>query len=148
MPNDYVGQLFMSTDRTTEQRVVAAVISRHAGLLVCRRPLHKRHGGLWEFPGGKCEPGETDVSTLRRELREELAVDVKQVGHEEFSVHDDGSDYLIVFRPVTIEGEPQCHEHVELTWRPAIELLQLPLAPSDRKFVQSLLLRDGQTPKA
>ncbi len=51
-------------------RVIAAVIRRGPELLVCRRPAHKRHGGLWEFPGGKCEPGESDADTARRELLE------------------------------------------------------------------------------
>ena len=50
---------------------MAAVIERDGKLLVCRRPGHKRHGGLWEFPGGKLEPGETIVDAARRELDEE-----------------------------------------------------------------------------
>jgi 8-oxo-dGTP pyrophosphatase MutT (NUDIX family) len=48
--------------------VVAAVIERDGRLLVCQRPAHKRHGGLWEFPGGKCDPGESDAEAARREL--------------------------------------------------------------------------------
>ena len=47
-------------------RVIAAVIGRADTLLLCQRPPHKRHGGLWEFPGGKLEPGESDADAARR----------------------------------------------------------------------------------
>jgi len=132
----------MISDRAPAARVVAAVIYGSGGLLVCRRPFHKRYGGLWELPGGKCEPGETDDSTLRRELREELAVEVIETGDEEYAVRDEGSNFLIVFRRVKIRGEPQCREHVGLAWRPPSELLQFPLAPSDRLYVQSVVAKE------
>ena len=61
-------------------RVIAAVVWRGDRLLVCQRPAHKRHGGLWEFPGGKVEAGESDAAAARRELREELGVEVTAVG--------------------------------------------------------------------
>ena len=65
-------------------RVVAAVIERAsdegARLLVCRRPAHKRHGGLWEFPGGKVEAGEDLLHAARRELAEELALETETAG--------------------------------------------------------------------
>ena len=117
-------------------RVVAAVVSRDDRLLVCQRPSHKRHGGLWEFPGGKCEEGESDADAIRRELREELGVEAEIVHGEEFSIQDHGSPFLIVFIPVGIVGEPACHEHVALTWGSLEELSKLPLAPSDRRFVE------------
>ncbi len=124
---------------TAPIRVVAAVISRGDRLLVCQRPLEKRHGGLWEFPGGKCEPGESDADAARRELHEELGVDVLEVGAPELEVADPGSPYLIVFAPVRIAGEPSCHEHIALRWGTAAELAPLPLAPSDRRFVEARL---------
>ena len=117
-------------------RVIAAVVSRGDELLVCQRPLEKRHGGLWEFPGGKCEPGESDADAARRELHEELGVDVIEVGDEEFTVADPGSPFLIVFARVRINGEPTCHEHIALTWGMPSALLRLPLAPSDLRYVQ------------
>jgi 8-oxo-dGTP pyrophosphatase MutT (NUDIX family) len=119
-------------------RVIAAVISRGDELLVCQRPLDKRHGGLWEFPGGKCEPGESDADAARRELHEELGVDVIDVGEGEFAVADAGSPFLIVFAPVRIKGEPTCHEHIGLTWGKPSDLLRLPLAPSDLRYVRYL----------
>jgi mutator protein MutT len=117
-------------------RVVAAVVARGAELLVCQRPLHKRHGGLWEFPGGKCEPGESDTDAARRELREELGVEVVSVGAAELTVADPGSRFAIVFVPVSIQGVPTCREHIALTWGTPAELSRLPLAPSDRVFVE------------
>lgn len=117
-------------------RVVAAVIQRGDTLLVCQRPHHKRHGGLWEFPGGKCEPGEPDVDAIARELAEELGVQVASVGAELFAMADEGSPYVIAFLPVAIAGEPTCLEHAALMWDAPARLLQLPLAPSDRRFVE------------
>ncbi|HEU4565907.1 MAG TPA: NUDIX domain-containing protein [Gemmatimonadaceae bacterium] len=122
-------------------RVVAAVIARGDALLVCQRPLHKRHGGLWEFPGGKREPGESDADALRRELREELGVEVMEVGEEELALHDHGSPFLIAFVPVRIAGEPRCHEHIALRWAEPRELPAIPLAPSDRRFAEHRLAR-------
>ena len=123
---------------TQQIRVVAAVIRRGDTLLVCQRPAHKRHGGFWEFPGGKCEHAESDVAAIRRELREELDIEAASVGSSEFEVADAGSPYLIAFIPVTIEAEPRALEHDALAWASIRELLEMPLAPSDRRYVQWL----------
>lgn len=122
-------------------RVIAAVISRGDQLLVCQRPLHKRHGGLWEFPGGKVEPDESDEDSARRELAEELGVEVLGAGPAQLEVRDDGSPFLIAFVPVRITGEPECREHSALQWGTPEALTSLPLAPSDRRYVESLLAR-------
>lgn len=128
-------------------RVVASVISLEGKLLLCQRPSHKRHGGLWEFPGGKVEPGESNFSAVARELEEELAVRVLAVGAVELSVHDPGSHFVIEFLPVVIEGEPQALEHSSLAWVHEDDLLGLPLAPSDRQYAKwrigSLRTRDN-----
>lgn len=117
-------------------RVLAAVITRGDRFLVCRRPDDKRHGGLWEFPGGKLEPGENDAAAARRELREELGVEVTAVGRELLAAHDAGSPYLIAFVEVTISGEPACLEHSALAWATVEQLQAYALAPSDRRFVE------------
>jgi mutator protein MutT len=121
-------------------RVLAAVIEDTGRFLDCQRPPHKRHGGLWEFPGGKLEVGETDFDAIRRELREELGVIAVSLGRELCAIHDPGSSYLIVFVEVTIEGTPACLEHTALRWCPATEFADLPLAPSDHRFVQTGVL--------
>ena len=96
-------------------RVIASVIRRNGRVLLCKRPVHKRHGDLWEFPGGKVEAGESDLEAARRELAEELNVRVLSVGPVTFSVADPGSDFVIEFLPVEIQGEPACIEM--LSWR-------------------------------
>lgn len=123
----------------TPTSVLAAVIRRDDRYLICQRPPHKRHGGLWEFPGGKLEPGETHGHAARRELAEELGVNVQTVGAVLFSVADPGSQFVIEFVDVTIAGEPRCIEHSALRWLPLDELAALDLAPSDRRFVEFLI---------
>jgi 8-oxo-dGTP diphosphatase len=125
----------------TFTRVLAAVVQREDKYLVCQRAIHKRHGGLWEFPGGKLEAGETPFDAARRELTEELAVRAVSVGPQLFSIADPGSDFVIEFVPTQIEGEPQCLEHLDLKWTSLEELVSFPLAPSDRQFVE--FLRSG-----
>jgi len=119
-------------------RVVAAVVGRDDTLLVCQRPLHKQHGGLWEFAGGKCEPGESDRDAITRELHEELGVTVSAVGTPMFVARDPGGIYEIVFLPVEISGDAVAHEHAALGWFSIETLATMPLAPSDAAFVRSL----------
>lgn len=122
-------------------RVLAAVVLDGARLLLAQRPLDKRHGGLWEFPGGKREEGEDDEAAIRRELAEELGVTARQVGAPVATHRDPGSRYLIVFVPVHIEGTPQALEHSAVGWFTPSEARALPLAPSDAAFL-------GQWPMA
>jgi mutator protein MutT len=122
-------------------RVIAAVLVRGDYLLVCQRPPHKRHGGLWEFPGGKLEPGEDDETAARRELAEELGIQVDRVQQPELEITDPDSPFLIAFVPVHASGEPTCREHTALAWGTPAELALLPLAPSDRRYVEVLLSR-------
>jgi 8-oxo-dGTP diphosphatase len=106
-------------------------------VLLARRPAHKRHGGLWEFPGGKLRPGEGRLAGVRRELAEELGVKVVGIGRVLFSQLDPGSTFLMEFVEVEIEGEPQALEHESLTWVEVDELHRYQLAPADLAFVHS-----------
>jgi 8-oxo-dGTP diphosphatase len=133
------GQLNAVSQETGAQdgdlvRVLAAVIREGDRYLVCRRPSHKRHGGYWEFPGGKMEAGETAFEVARRELAEELEVDVLSVGETLFSCQDLGSPFFIDFVEVQISGIPQPIEHDEIRWVTRQEMTDLKLAPSDRAF--------------
>jgi 8-oxo-dGTP diphosphatase len=119
-------------------RVLAAVCTRDAHFLIAKRPLHKRHGGLWEFPGGKFEPGESPFDAARRELAEELDVAVTSVGKCLFTVQDEGSPFVIEFYPVSFTGEPTALEHAEWRWATLEEMVALPLAPSDARLVDYL----------
>lgn len=123
---------------TCKIAVIAAVIERNGCYLICRRPVHKRHGGLWEFPGGKLEPGESLLQAATRELREELALQVVSVGPVRFCKNDGDSAFVVNFVDVAVDGDPQPLEHSAIRWCPAAELLQLPLAPIDCHFVKSL----------
>jgi 8-oxo-dGTP diphosphatase len=119
-------------------RVVAAVVRVAAQFLICQRPTHKRHGGLWEFPGGKCDAGETDEQAITRELAEELGVEVISVGSELFLAEDPDSPFVIVFLPVEIRGTPICLEHAAIAWATHDDLTAYELAPSDARFVTFL----------
>ena len=101
--------------------------------------MSKRHGGLWEFPGGKAEENESDSDAIRRELNEELGVLTAFVGAPELIIRDSDSPYLIVFVPVTIDGQPSAREHLSIRWATVTELLRAPLAPADSAFARHLL---------
>lgn len=122
-----------------KNRVLAAVIERSGKFLMCRRPEHKNHGGLFEFPGGKLEAGESLADAARRELLEELALEVLDVGAVLFSTLDKSSGLTICFTSVSALGEPQLIEHSELCWSSPSDLVELPLPPSDRLFAEFLL---------
>lgn len=116
--------------------VVAAVIRRDERLLLACRPRTKRHGGLWEFPGGKVGDRESPAQALARELHEELGVTMGSSGPPVLSVRDPGSRFEIHFCEVEIAGEPRALEHEELRWVTAAEARELDLAPSDRRFLE------------
>jgi 8-oxo-dGTP diphosphatase len=119
-------------------RVLAGVITNGERYLVCLRPAYKRHGGCWEFPGGKLEAGETLLQAAQRELMEELGVRVLSVGQVLFSSQDPGSRFLVEFVEVQIRGVPEPREHDEIRWLTANELRALKLAPSDQAFASKL----------
>ena len=103
-------------DHGSDVRVLAAVIRADGHYLLCRRPRHKRHGGCWEFPGGKLEPGETLLDAAQRELREELGLEVTGVGEPLLSRRDGDSRFVIEFVPVDARGAPRPLEHEEVRW--------------------------------
>ena len=118
--------------------VVAAVVRRDDRYLLGRRPAHKRHGGLWEFPGGKLLEGESRLDAARRELAEELGLEVVSLGTHLHSQRDPGAPYVIEFIEVQARGEPEAHEHSSVGWFTAAELAELELAPADARFAARL----------
>ena len=120
--------------------VTAGIIEREGKILVARRRPGKHMGGKWEFPGGKLEPGETPEESLVRELDEELAVRAEVGGFLcSASWEGDGlSLELLVYRVLTLSGEPVLREHQEIRWVEPRALAALDLADSDRKVVETL----------
>lgn len=116
-------------------RVVGAVIERRGAALMARRPPGRRHAGLWEFPGGKVEPGEDDQTALARELLEEMAV-ASVVGE---LVAEGGDDRVVLacYR-VELLGEPVALFHDRLAWVPLGELRKLPTPPADQATILAI----------
>lgn len=118
--------------------VLAAVIVREDLYLICQRPPDKRHGGKWEFPGGKLEAKENHMRAAIRELHEELDLIVLGMGEHLFTTVDPDSSYVIDFVEVRTRGEPRLLEHTALLWLPLEKLHTIDLAPSDMAFVRHL----------
>jgi len=113
--------------------VVGAVIVADGLVLCAQRGPHGNLPGMWEFPGGKVEAGETRKAALQREIAEELACTV-DVGREVMTttyLYDFGEVTLTTFYCSLIEGTPRLTEHASLRWLPIDELRQLAWAPAD-----------------
>ena len=121
--------------------VVAALIRSEERFLICQRPAHKSRGLLWEFVGGKVEPGESKGDALVRECREELGitVTVQDVFMETIHEYPDITIRLTVLNASIAEGEPQKLEHVDLQWVTAQECQSFPLCPADIEILEKLL---------
>ncbi|MBN2048511.1 MAG: A/G-specific adenine glycosylase [Anaerolineaceae bacterium] len=124
--------------------VAAAIITREDGkILLARRPEYGLLGGLWEFPGGKTEDGETLPEALRREIIEELGAEIK-VGVE-FGVYQHTFTHfritLHAFECELSAGEPQAIEASEIAWLDAAEMDQYPMGKVDRQIAMELLER-------
>ena len=120
--------------------VVAALIWDENRFLACQRPAHKARGLLWEFVGGKVEPGETREQALIRECQEELAVTVavQDVFMEVDHVYPDLTVHLTLFNASITEGIPQKIEHNNLRWITVEEIDQYPFCPADEEILRRL----------
>ncbi len=120
--------------------VVAALIRDGERFLICQRPASKARGMLWEFVGGKVEPGETRQEALIRECREELAVTVGvgDIFTEVTHTYPDLTIHLTVFYARIVAGNPRKLEHNDLRWITADELDRYAFCPADRAIVEKL----------
>ena len=120
--------------------VVAALIWDEKRFLACQRPAHKARGLLWEFVGGKVEPGETKEQALIRECKEELAVTVavQDVFMEVDHVYPDLTVHLTLFNASIAEGVPQKIEHNDLRWITVEEIDQYEFCPADEEILRRL----------
>ncbi|MFQ5346692.1 MAG: (deoxy)nucleoside triphosphate pyrophosphohydrolase [Rhodothalassiaceae bacterium] len=125
----------------------AALVDRDGRVLITRRPPDRHLGGLWEFPGGKVEAGEIPEAALRRELYEELGIDVCVSCMQPFAFsshsYDDFHLLLCVFLVRNWDGLPRPLEVADLLWVPAARLGDYDMPPADAPVVS--LLQDCLT---
>ncbi|MEA4815052.1 MAG: (deoxy)nucleoside triphosphate pyrophosphohydrolase [Oscillospiraceae bacterium] len=120
--------------------VVAALIWDKDKLMICQRPANKARGMLWEFVGGKVEPGETKEQALIRECQEELAITLS-VGAAFMAVTHEYPDitvHLTLFNAVIAQGKPQKLEHNDIRWITVDEIPQYEFCPADETILSKL----------
>ncbi len=113
--------------------VVGAVIVKEGKILAAKRPLYKSLGGLWEFPGGKIEKGESAAEALKREIMEELQCEIN-VGSfiiKEVYSYDFGDIALSTYYCTLKNGYPKALEHIELKWLPIDKIDTVKWAPAN-----------------
>ena len=120
--------------------VVAALIWDENRFLACQRPAHKARGLMWEFVGGKVEPGESKEQALIRECQEELAVTiaVRDMFMEVDHVYPDLTVHLTLFNASIVKGIPQKIEHNDLRWITVEEIDQYEFCPADEEILRRL----------
>lgn len=121
--------------------VVAALIWRDDKFMICQRPRTKKRGLLWEFVGGKTEPGETKEEALIRECKEELDITVKpgSIYMEVDHVYPDITIHLTLFNCTISEGEPKLLEHEDLKWISISEIPNFAFCPADKDILERLM---------
>lgn len=119
---------------------MGGVVVRDGSILAARRGPGMHLPGLWEFPGGKIEPGETPQEALRRELAEELHCELRVGERLDTTVHEYnfGAVALSTYLCTLTAGEPQATEHSELRWLTPAELDQVEWAPADIPTIRHL----------
>lgn len=120
--------------------VVAALIWDGDRFMICQRPAHKARGLLWEFVGGKVEPGETRQQALVRECREELGITVSpgDVFMEVTHTYPDLTVHLTLFSATIAEGTPQKLEHNDIRWIGVEDIDSYDFCPADRVILEKL----------
>lgn len=120
--------------------VVAALIWDNNKFMICQRPAQKSNGLLWEFAGGKVEPGETGAQALIRECREELGVTlcVGDVFMDVVHQYPDITVHLTLFNATIAQGVPQKLEHHDLQWITAQQIPDFAFCPADTKILEKL----------
>ena len=128
----------MSSTSVTE--VVAALIWDEDKFMICQRPAHKARALLWEFVGGKVEPGETKEQALIRECQEELVVtlSVGEVFMDVVHEYPDITVHLTLFNSTIAEGVPQKLEHQDIKWITVNEIDQYDFCPADTEILSKL----------
>lgn len=120
--------------------VVAALIWDNDKFMICQRPANKARGLLWEFVGGKVDPGETKEQALIRECQEELGITLSvgdmfmDVVHE----YPDITVHLTLFNATIVEGIPQKLEHNDIEWITVSEIDNYDFCPADTEILERI----------
>ena len=125
----------------TPVHVVAAIFVQDELVLACRRAPHKSSPGLWEFPGGKVEPGESSFAALEREIKEELGFDCKPRETYDVSITKVGESEIkleTIICPFDSDEDLSSTDHDEFRWLPVDELHTVNWAMPDRPAVKKL----------
>jgi mutator protein MutT len=124
-------------------RVAVGVIHQNGKILICRRKQNSRYGLKWEFPGGKLEAGESILDCLKRELREELSIEVERYDRVEThtAFYEDGGTFEVTYcHARQYLGEPRNNVFEEIRWVSLDELRTLDILEGNKPFVESLIL--------
>ena len=121
--------------------VVAALVWDKDRFMICQRPAHKARALLWEFVGGKVEPGETKKQALIRECQEELAItlNVDDVFMDVVHEYPDINIHLTLFNATIADGVPQLIEHNDIKWILPEEIPNYDFCPADEEILVKLL---------
>ncbi len=120
--------------------VTAAIIINEGKFLICQRPKNKSCGLLWEFPGGKIEPGETAAECIIRECNEELGVNLESVKHYCDIVYEyEDRIVKLSFHTASIKNKRSIiiKEHNAINWITASDINEYKLCPADQKMIDT-----------
>lgn len=122
-------------------RVAAGIILRDQKVFLALRKASQHQGGLWEFPGGKCEEDESASVALSRELREECGIDVQKSEHFKTLTHDYGDKQveLSFFTVTEFIGEPSGKEGQEVSWVSVSDIANYAFPKANEPIVELLL---------
>ena len=130
------------TDKPLLLVVACALVDADRRVLIAQRPEGKSMAGLWEFPGGKVEPGETPEDALIRELSEELGIQTRQACLAPLSFASHAYENIHLLMPLYVcrkwQGTPQTREHQALKWVRPQALRDYPMPPADEPLIAAL----------
>lgn len=134
-------KLFLSYLSGHKRQVAAAVIEKDSKILIAKRRRHDTLGGLWEFPGGKIEPGETPEGCLKRELKEEFDVEAEigvfflSTTFRYFFIPIE----ILVYKAAAISGDFKTNEHDEIRWVDAADFGKYDFVNADKAIIRAIL---------
>ena len=133
-----------STDLPIILVVAVALVDADGRVLIAKRPDGKKMAGLWEFPGGKVDPGETPEAALIRELREELGIDTHESCLAPLTFASHAYDDFHLLMPLYVcrrwKGTVEAREHADLAWVRPVRLGDYPMPPADAPLIA--MIRD------